>query len=471
MEHRTKRDLAILTIVSDFEAKFSNGQLGFLNEKNYIQVIEYYSEEQLYTKALEVISLALSQYTFVAEFYILKAKVLLHINKPKKALKVIREAEKVSPSELEIKLLKIRALSILSEYTQVERLINALKSGSTKTDLPEILIAESEYYEIRREYDLMYHSLAKALLINVDDEELYEKVMLSVELSKNYIQCIDLHQKIIDSRPYSYMAWYNLGQAYSFEGEYEKAIDAFEYSFIINKDFEAGYMDCADVCIQIKNFEKGLSVLTEAIEIVENECETLLLMAYCQIQLMNYTDAKYNLFKAIKLDPYNDEVYFNLGLCYSKENQWQSAIDAFHKAITLEDSTEDYYLHLGLCYYELGSFDKAGQYLRKAASKAPEQSAFWSEYAKFLIKQGEMEIAQAVLDEAEEYTFGADLLFCRAVLLLKYGMKNEAFEVLSEALVEGFYQHYIIFDIDPELALDTEINAIIKYYQLEDEQY
>jgi len=471
MENRTKRDLSILNIVSDFEAKFTTGEVGYLSEKKFIRVIEYYEEEKLFAKALEVCNLALGQYSFRAEFYILKAKVLLQINKPKKALKIIKNAEKISPFELEIQLLKIKALSILNEYVKVETLINDLKSGATKTDLPEILCAEASYYEIRKEYDLMYLALAKALLINVDDDFLYERVMLSVELSKNYIQCIDLHLKIIDIRPYSYMAWYNLGHAYSFEGEYEKAIDAFEYSFIINKDFENGYLDCADLCMQIKNFGKALSILSEAIEYVESECETLLLMAYCQIQLANFSDAKYNLFKAIKLDPYNDEVYFNLGVCYSKENHWQNAIDAFHKAITLEDSTEDYYLHLGLSYYELGSFDKAGQYLRKAASKAPENSAYWCEYTKFLIKQGEIELALDVLNEAEDYTFGADLLYCRSIILLRQEKKGEAFELLSEALVEGFYFHTILFDIDPELMLDTEICAIIKYYKIEQESH
>ncbi len=469
MENRTKRDINILNIVSDFETKFTTGQIGYLTEKKFIRVIEYYEEEKLFSKALEVCNLALGQYSFRAEFYILKAKILLQINKPKKALKVIRSAEKISPSELEIQLLKIKALSILNEFTKVETLINDLKSGAVRTNLPEILSAEASYYEIRKEYDLMYLALAKALLINVDDEYLYERVMLSVELSKNYIQCIDLHLKIIDIRPYSYMAWYNLGHAYSFEGEYEQAIDAFEYSFIINKDFENGYLDCADLCIQIKKYDKALGVLSEALEIVDNECETLLLMAFCQIQLANLSDAKYNLFKAIKLDPYNDEVYFNLGVCYSKENQWQNAIDAFHKAITLEDSTEDYYLHLGLSYYELGSFKKAGQYLRKAASKAPENSAYWSEYTKFLIKQGEIQQATDVLDEAEEYTFGADLLFCRSLILLREGKKAQAFELLSEALVEGFHFHTILFDIDPELMLDSEICAIIKYYKIEEE--
>lgn len=470
MEQKTKRDLAIITIVSEFETKLPKGDVGYLAEKTYMQIVDYYLEENKLKRALEVVDLAISQYAYRSEFYLIKAKILLQLNKPKRALKILKLGEKVSPFEIDIQLLKARALSILQEYDQALDIINTLKDSCAQSDLADVLITEAKFFELRKEYSLMYQCLSEALLLNMDDEDLYEQLWTSVELSKNYINCIELNKKIINKKPYSYLAWFNLGHAYSFTGEYEMAIDAFEYSFIINPEFENGYLDCADICVQMKNFEKALKILTESLGVVENECDTLLLISYCQIQLNNFKEAKYNLYKALKLDPYNDEVYFNLGICYTKEGQWQNAINSFHKAIAIEDSTEDYYLYLGLAYYELGSFDKAGQFLRKATAIAPEQSAFWSEYAKFLIKQGKSQLAIDILHEADEYTFGADILYCRSVAYLKTGRKNEAFDILSEALMEGFEQHTIMYDIDPELALDQDILSIIRYYKSENEE-
>lgn len=93
------------------------------------------------------------------------------------------------------------------------------------------------------------------------------------------------------------MAWYNLGHAYSCLGEYEKAVEALEYSFLINSHFEQGYLDCAELCLQVNMYEKALRCYQEANEMFGPDAELIVYIAECLIKLNRHKEAKLKLQK------------------------------------------------------------------------------------------------------------------------------------------------------------------------------
>lgn len=315
-----------------------------------------------------------------------------------------------------------------------------------------------------KDYNAMYDALSNAVLIDTKNEEAMERIWISAELSRRYEDSVQLHLTIIDKDPYNYQAWYNLGHGYNCIWEYEKAIDALEYSFIINPEFESGYLDCADTCLQIRNYEKALEIYIEANNKFGPNNELMVNIAHCYIYLNRIGIAKQWLLKAIKLDGYNDEAYFLLGECYSRDQVWYNAINAYHKAIELENRREEYYLGLAKAYLAVEDYNKATVNFQMATQTGPEDTLYWKEYICFLIKMGLHDEAIQVLDEAEDHTYGPDLLYCRAVT--EYFLKNkvDCLELLEEALMEDYDQHTLIFEIAPELKLDKEINSMIKYF-------
>ncbi len=464
MEQRTQRDLAIISLVSDYEEMISNGEQLYLTEKSFSDIIDYYQNENQVNRALSVSDLAIQQFSFRSEFYIKKAKILQKLNRPKECLEILDLAEKIAPGELEIKLLRIKVYAHSGQIEDASAILEKLNSYVTGIEISELLICESYIYEVIEDYNAMYDVLKKAILIDPKNEEALDRFWFSIEFSKNYFGAIDFLKKIIDDQPYSYLAWYNLGEAYSCIGEYKNAIQAFEYSFIINKDHQSAYLECADLCIQIKKYSKALEIYKEATAMFGVDEDILINMADCHRELGSLSIAKYNLYKALKYDPYNDEVYFKLGQCYMQEKNWQNALKSFHKAIAIEESTEDYFLHIAEVYYILGSYEKADFFYRKATTIAPEESYYWSKYATFLIKTGEKKLALQLLDKAEDFTFGADILYCKSAALILSENKG-GLEVLEEALKEDHAIHNLLFEIEPELSLNKNIMAMIDYFK------
>src|SRR5690625_6815507 len=79
----------------------------------------------------------------------------------------------------------------------------------------------------------------------------------------SFEESIELHKHIINEDPYSYMAWYNLGQAYSCVGQYEKALAAYEYSYLIEPGFELGYQDRGDLFFELGRYKEALECYNE----------------------------------------------------------------------------------------------------------------------------------------------------------------------------------------------------------------
>lgn len=465
MEHRTRRDHKLIHLVSEFEAKSENGRLTYLDEKSFNQLISYYEGEFLIDKALDVVDMALSQYQYRAEFYIIKAKLLFRDHQVNKALQVIEDAAKISPFENDLILLKARCLGSLGKSNEALDLLEPIKNYSTNYDLAEIYTCESYIYEGTKDHKNMFSVLKSALELEPLNLEALERMWICVELSKNYKESVEFHNKILEGNAYNFLAWYNLGYAYSCLGEYEKAISSMEYSFIVNKKFDIAYLECADLCCQISDYKKALSIYEEANSYFGPDCELLVQIGDCHLKLGNLLSAKANLFTALRLDPYNDEVYYLLGECYLKEKSSHSAINAYRKAINIEDGREEYYAGMGNAYVQLGDNNKAAKYFELATEIAPEQEFLWYQYTNILVKLNQVEEALDVLNRAEEFAVGPELLYCRAVCLSLLGQKKEALVILDEALIDNFEMHDKLFELDPSLKFDKDILSIINYYE------
>lgn len=315
----------------------------------------------------------------------------------------------------------------------------------------------------------MFYSLKQVLEIDPDNNEALEQIWMSVELSKKYDESIALHKALIDNNPYSYRAWFNLGHAYSCTGEYDQAIEALEYAFIINPDFEAAYMDCAEICFQERKYEKAFAIYEESVERFGPDAETLVFMVECLMPLKKYEEAKVLLLKALTIDPYNDEVHFFLGECHHANRKFKSAIKAYNKAIKIEDRREEYHLSIAKSHEALGDIDLANHYYKKATHIASEQNQYWIEYALFAKRHRSIEAALDILNKADLFAVGADLMYHRAACMFELGLRKQALATLEEALMDDISWAQNFIDLCPQVVNDKKVKAMIRYYRGEQE--
>ncbi len=467
MEYRTKPNLSLPEFVSVFENMILHGGSSHWDEKDYLNLIQYYISESLTEKALEALDYALQYSSHHAEFYVIKSRVLINEEDYKEANETLDIALNLFPHNPEMQLMKIKVTAQLGDYEKAFTMVDNCTNQMTLNSCIDLYLAEAYIYECMREYNQMYHKLREVLTIDPKNEEALEHIWLCVEWSRLYQESIEFHNSLIDQDAYNYLAWFNLGHAYSCEGDYKNAIRSLEYSYIVNPEFKTGYLDCAEVCIQTKEYKKALGIYQELIQRFGHNQEYLVPAAECMLKLRKYAVAKDYLIEALKIDQYIDDVYYLLGICYAREGNFTNAISSLIKAIRLDDRREEYYAELAYCYEKTKQYGKADFYHTKSTEAGPEEEQYWLAHVKFLMRRNKLEKALDVLEEADEYTVGPRLSYCKAACLYRLGKKKETMECLDELLPEDFDSHKIFFKMAPKSKTDRDIQSMIRYYTME----
>lgn len=459
-----RKDPEANKLVAAYEEQFRNGEIAFFEERAYLKIMEYYEKDHQLDKALEVASHAIAQYSYSADCYTRKADLLIAIGKQEEALGVLEQARLYAPMEPDVDLLWAEAKVGLGDTEEALELLDSLKDTANQELLSNIYLVESIAYEAEEQHERMFFALKEAIAIDPANEAALERFGVCVELSRKYVESIAIHEAILERDAYSTLAWFNLGQAHAYLGNYEEAISAYEYAFVIDEDFEDACRECAALCFEIKQYNKSLKYYEELLEGFEPDSETYTAIGQCYFHLGKYQAAATFYNRALQLDPLNDEIFFFIAECYAKETDWRTASHFFEKAIQVEDQREDYHIALGEAYWQLEQREEAEECFRMAIEVNPEESSTWVRFSTFLMETGRSETALEILEDGEEESGGTELLYCRIACLFSIGRRQEACYWLGEALLEDFEMHRLLFNILPGLEQDPDVISLISAY-------
>lgn len=459
-----KQNIALTALVAEYEALAGQGVTVFMEEKAYLQLIDYYEAEEMLDRALEVIDHALIHYPFSAEFLLRKSALLLHAHQDEAALACLDKAEALAPNQNEVLLLRAEILIYQERQELARSTLEALKSTADRFTMSDIFFLEALLHESEENYELMFYALKAALRENAGHQDALERLWLCVELSKKYEESVVLHESILEEDPYSYRAWYNLGHAKAYLGHYEEAIEAYEFAFVINEKYEFAYRDCAELCFELRAYRKALKCYLELLEHVEQDGDMLQNIGECYQHLGQQEKALRYFREALRLDPMNDEAFFHIGQSYASREEWIEALKAYKKAIRIDHAREEYHGAIADVYFRLSEWEKADQHYQHAISITMEESQYWIEYGQFLLAIGEEDRALEALEEAEEYAASPELSYCHIACLFAMGRRREACFRLTEALAEDFDDHEWLFRFRPELRSDADVINILSLY-------
>lgn len=465
MENKYQHDYNLSQWVNEFEILTQQGEKTTFDIRIYQKLIEYYQNEGDLKKAVSVADSGLEQYGYRVDFYLVKCRLLLSLKQPLGAMDCLHQAEQLHPQNTDVLLTKALILSDLKDKAAALSLLHDLKGYVGQSDLVEVLICETEVYFQAEEFDKGFITLKDALRSDAYHEKGQQLLSEYITSSRNYHIITLFLQEMLENAPYSHFAWYNLGHCYSNLGEYSQAIDAFEYAFLIKPQFEQAYLDCAETCVLLRQWDKALSVYQEVLNTFGEEYDILISISECCIALKDIKQAKKYLSQSLKLDVFGEESHYLMGQCYAIEEKWNKAIQSYRRAISIDDTSDTYFLALAKAYAQVGELDKAHRNFRKATQNAPEQNTYWFEHASFLLMQGKIQQALDILDQGEIASVGSDLLYCRAAIYYILGDKTRSIDILAEVLEDDFNGHTCIYSLAPAMQEDRDIQSIINYYK------
>ncbi len=466
MSFRRENEAALVKLVEEFEKVQQNGQKPCLDEKTFELLITYYEDQLKFNKALDVLNIALEHHSDSASLHIKKANLLLITRNSQLAMSTLDIAQSISPQTTSIQLLKVKILATMEKHNEALAVVNEIKGYGSDSDKSQVYYTESLIYELMKDYDSMFRVLEESLYLDPENNLSLEKVWVCSELTRNYERCIDFHKNLIDIHPYNFMAWYNLGQAYSCLGENNKAIEAYEYVTIINPSFEPVYEEIAELYRTEENHTKALDTYFEQLNILGPDHEIYKSIGESYLQLKDYTLSKLYLHKALKLDHYNDELMYSLGVAYFHTCDYDNAYKYLAEAVNIEDRNEEYFMYLGLTLVELEQYAKANYFLRKATEIGPDLNVVWINYVRFLFEYETLQIVYKTIEKGLNHVEECDLSVIMISLQYANGDKNKAIEDLIELFEDDYcVSSDLINEFCPEMLEDQKVYNIMRYYQ------
>ncbi len=463
-QHNFNNPNTLPSRLSEYEYMSQKGTVGFFEEKVFLDFVKYYEQEDALDKALAVIDHALEQHSYSANLHVYKARMLMEFKEESQALEFLNRAHALSPSDVDIQILRSEVLTFLGHH---EEALVAIEHVNQQIDqLPEQLyLCRAYIYEQQANFDALFLELQQYLLLDPHDEESLKHIMFCVEVTEKYKESVQFHLTLIDKAPYSYMAWCNLGHAYAAIEDYVNAADAFEYAFLIKGKFVHAYKAFAKMCFKLKDYGRALRAFEDLLDQLETpDADLLTNIGECYEHLHKFELAHIFYNKSKKVNHQSSYNYYRIGECYVKQQLWSKAISAYKKAYKLDDRKEEFQLALADVYFQIGDDENAKFYFQKAVDTAPDTPICWVQYASFLMDIGALEDALAVLEEANDYGINAHLLYCKVSCLFLMNNRLEAIQLLRQALDDYYNQHDILFQFAPEIEGDSDIAALINLY-------
>jgi tetratricopeptide (TPR) repeat protein len=348
-------------------------------------------------------------YLSTLEGALLAGRFFSHADEPGKAIEYLRKVIKARPDDPEIH------MHIALAYTKVRYYDSAISSFKKVIQLDENR-SEAHFglgmvYAKMRRFENSISPLEKAVQLNPKNMEAYYQLANAYEELRDFSKAAEMYKSYLSLKPET--TWngylrlglcyleigqfedsisalkealkekpdnvkinYNLAEAYSKAGQYDKAYETYEYLTKIDpKSTTTYYEKIFRMYDQTGQYDKAIEAAKKIVELnPESELAIYNLgIMYSKAEKHQMSIDTFN--QALKVRPNYDLAYFNIGLSYFKLKKFKEAVESFKKYVEISPDNADAWHNMAVGYMQLKKFDSALEPLRKSIELRPDYSA------------------------------------------------------------------------------------------------
>ena len=131
----------------------------------------------------------------------------------------------------------------------------------------------SSLYISNNELETALYFLKKGNELSPSNTNILYEIAFCYEQKEDLKHSEETYHQIIKIDPFSYEAWFNLGQVYFTNKEYRKAIQAYDYAMAISEDDSMTILQRAHSYFHIREYQKAIDGYLEYSEMTGEEFE------------------------------------------------------------------------------------------------------------------------------------------------------------------------------------------------------
>ena len=166
------------------------------------------------------------------------------------------------------------------------------------------------------------------------------------------------------------------------QGEYKKAIKAYDRVIELDSDFADAYYNRGVAKVRLKEFREAIEDFDKAIALNPKDILCYLNRGVAKEQIKEFREAIKDFDKAIDIDPEYPYSYVNRGIAKAKLGEHEEAVADFDKAIDLKPDDAEFHFNRGIAKAKLGEHEEAVADFDKAIDLKPDDAEFYSNRGK-----------------------------------------------------------------------------------------
>lgn len=347
-------------LIERFEQMLDNREYFYFDTEEFYEIIAYYLDVGDLPYAKKALDYAFEMYPTSSEIQIKKLEYLLAMDRLKAASVLINELKDVGANDVDYLISVARFWSLKENPKKaVQFYEKALELGDDREYIYNCM--GNEYLNLNEISQALY-CFKKALELDLDDDFAFFSCVQCFEDLHLNKECVEFLLQYIDLRPYSEIAWSQLGQQYMILKDYEEAHRAFDYATLINPKSIMAYTQKAACLEKLEDYEKAIEVYEETLELDDSAAYTYLKIGSCYVKLGKPFKALKSFHQSLHEDPQLDQAWVATSDLYESIGNYEEGLYYLNRALDLDNLNIDYwkrraYLHIQLVRFEESTLD------------------------------------------------------------------------------------------------------------------
>lgn len=451
--------------VERYEAMCEQNAHYFFDVEEFEIIIEHYLEESDAKRANEVLGYARQQHPGSQDLMFCEAHVLMSMGKLNRALEVLDAIEKMEPYNEDIQLHKASIYSQLRNYRRaVEHYKRALELAEEGLD--DIHLDLAFEYENLEAFDLAIESLQQALEMNPENEAVLYELAYCYDLADGHQAAVSFFRNFTNEHPYSFVAWYNLGNALARLDRLDESIEALDYCLAIEERFTSAHFSKARNLLVQGKFQEAIDCYQETVEFDGAQAITFSYIGECYEKMDNAEQALIHYDQSIALDPNWVDAWIGRGVVKDMQGRLPEAVKDLEYAVKLAPEHGDGWFYLANAYARCERYAEAFEAYIKLNAFEPENLDGWLDHSDLLLRMKGPDAAVKKLREGEQvHKLNSKYRYRMVSYLLRLGHQQQALLELEEALMADHSGHAQLLEHYPEAAMLPQVIHLLDLYR------
>jgi len=446
------------------DEKLSNGDSFYMDSEELEDILNYLMDTKQWLKAKKVVNYGMNTFPFDTTFKIKQAELFLENRNFNDAIALLDEVLELEPTNTEVLCIlgdcyfqSFQHKRALDYYLESYRLDNA--------NINLILGIIHTYIILEKTNQANYYIKRLAEYAQEIDDVLPDFVQMLFSYGSHEI-ARDFLKLVIDSNPYSYIAWYFLGNTYREFEKHDEALDAYEFCLAIDSKNMMAYLAKAQVLSEKGEYKNAIDFIKNNIDEKKWDADLLCSIGECYERLKDNKNAKIYYQKAIALKHPPADAYYGLAMVYKDELNLNKMMNALLQAIELDPFESLYHIELAETFLLLDNAEGCIFHYKEAIMLDEHIPEIRLDFAQACVFLEMHDMAQEVLFEMINDKIDDHRVYYR---LASYAFIMGNFEIgidyLHTALDANPSEYPLLFVYSPFVENNERITRIIDSYQ------